>query len=389
MATISKKRKREASEDSSNGDFVKLVFWNHDAPALAPALRVAATFGSRERRIICGENDKIRYANSKIDGPNEENDCRYYVKTFEDPTSELQQESEGGSRLARAHLGKAFGTKKAQAAIRATERSRVDVSAMADVSDMLQATISANTGTLPQSENLKRIEDSGLHIPLFNPDARTPSEVYPLDGMVSDLELASIQPSLISADHLPFKRSVWLTERLKKSEQLRAREKVLPYVYCFTSDIMLMILSKLLFYISSMFSFRKAAFKPMERDELRGRLDSLPDPIFDCLIARFTESRRGSTVVHLTPTKETELVTQLLALCLRVDRYMCDPKVLAADLGMSLSSTQALFKSLGCLITVPTTTESSELGLPSQIVGHKLAILRVPLKLPAASKKRR
>ena len=46
-------------------------------------------------------------------------------------------------------LGDAFGSKKAQAAIRAKERNRVDVTAMEGVAGHLQDRIEANTENLP------------------------------------------------------------------------------------------------------------------------------------------------------------------------------------------------------------------------------------------------
>jgi DNA-directed RNA polymerase I subunit RPA49 len=52
-------------------------------------------------------------------------------------------------REARTALGETFGTKKAQASMRAHERNRVDVSAMESVAGHLQERIELNTGTLP------------------------------------------------------------------------------------------------------------------------------------------------------------------------------------------------------------------------------------------------
>jgi hypothetical protein len=50
---------------------------------------------------------------------------------------------------ARNALGATFGTKKAQAAIRARERNRIDVDAMKAVTGNLQSTIEDNTTGLP------------------------------------------------------------------------------------------------------------------------------------------------------------------------------------------------------------------------------------------------
>lgn len=50
---------------------------------------------------------------------------------------------------ARNTLGITFGTKKAQKAIRAAERDKVDVAAMEGVTGHLQESIEANTVALP------------------------------------------------------------------------------------------------------------------------------------------------------------------------------------------------------------------------------------------------
>ena len=50
---------------------------------------------------------------------------------------------------ARVELGTVFGTKKAQAAIRAAARNKVDVNAMRGVADHLQARIEVQTKALP------------------------------------------------------------------------------------------------------------------------------------------------------------------------------------------------------------------------------------------------
>ena len=49
----------------------------------------------------------------------------------------------------RNKLGETFGTKKAQSAIRAQERNRVDVDAMRGVAVHLQESIQQNTESLP------------------------------------------------------------------------------------------------------------------------------------------------------------------------------------------------------------------------------------------------
>jgi len=74
-------------------------------------------------------------------------------------------------------------------------------------------------------------------------------------------------------------------------------------------------------------------------------------------------------------------------LCLRVDHFATDHKIIAADLGMPLSTVQTLFKTLGCAIAAPSRVEQIEAGITQEPAkDNKLAILRVPLKFPAPSR---
>ena len=63
----------------------------------------------------------------------------------------FQPTEPGSSEHFQAHsmLGKAFGTKKAKAAIQARERNKVDVTAMEDVAGVLQDRIDEGTENLP------------------------------------------------------------------------------------------------------------------------------------------------------------------------------------------------------------------------------------------------
>lgn len=66
------------------------------------------------------------------------------LKNFKPTETEASEQFQ-----ARNTLGKAFGTKKAKAAIQAHERNKVDVSAMEDVAGVLQDRIDEGTENLP------------------------------------------------------------------------------------------------------------------------------------------------------------------------------------------------------------------------------------------------
>ena len=52
---------------------------------------------------------------------------------------------------------------------------------------------------------------------------------------------------------------------------------------------------KVLFYISCMFAFRRVVSRARDRKVLHEKMPMVPDKIVDSLIARFTETTRGST----------------------------------------------------------------------------------------------
>ena len=106
---------------------------------------------------------------------------------------------------------------------------------------------------------------------------------------------------------------------------------------------------------------------------------------------------------------ETNLLTHMFALCLRVDEWATDTTILAGDLSMSVTKVNQLFKSLGalrrsvpfilqfrphfllsgCKIEKLTKKELERRRLPESEVNTKRAHLTVPLEFPKARVKRR
>ncbi|KAH0833916.1 RNA polymerase I associated factor, A49-like protein [Lanmaoa asiatica] len=123
---------------------------------------------------------------------------------------------------ARAALGESFGTKKAKQAIKAQERNKVDVSAMETVADHLQESIQRNTQALPSREEAQATADSARLVPSYNPDAETPSEIYPMHNVIPEVEWKTLSPSaIIQASSskerkalLTYQRSNWVNQHI-------------------------------------------------------------------------------------------------------------------------------------------------------------------------------
>ena len=238
---------------------------------------------------------------------------------------------------ARNALGATFGTKKAQAAIRARERNKIDIDAMKAVTGNLQSTIEGNTTNLPtqgkfhthspesQSPNLlleqaKAVADNSRLIPPFNADAERPDDVYPIANIITDAEWNSISISaMLKAETdrdrtalLPYNRSAWIKQKVREAFGGRKPNKTnlyLPRSFASYAPGINLLYShrKLLFAISAIFTFYNARRNVSDKAKLQERLSRIPATLVDGLLSRFTDSARGSTkyVVSLVTRART------------------------------------------------------------------------------------
>ncbi|KAH7907255.1 Rpa49 subunit specific to nuclear RNA polymerase I [Hygrophoropsis aurantiaca] len=283
---------------------------------------------------------------------------------------------------ARAALGETFGTKKAKLAIRAQARNKVDVSAMEGVTDHIQESIQKNTQALPTKDEAKAAADSTRLVPAYNADALSPEEIYPRSNIIPDMEWKVLSVSSLTAAQstaerialLPFKRSNWVNEHLSLA---------------FAGPTPKRDTLKMLLYISSIFAFRSATFKKIEKTAIQEKLSAVPSVVIDGLLSRFTETARGSTEARMTSQTETLLLTSLFALCLQVDDFATDTTLIAGDLSQPVTKINTLFKSLGCKISKPSQADLKRLGLPDSAGETKRAMLKVPLEFPKPRARRR
>ncbi|KAI0312268.1 RNA polymerase I associated factor A49-like protein [Amylostereum chailletii] len=288
-------------------------------------------------------------------------------------------------KLARTQLGETFGTKKAQAAIRAYERNKVDVGAMEQVAGALQSRIEEGTENLPTKEEATVAADEARLVPAYNPDANTPEDAYPLHNIIPEQEwnaLDSLLPALKEATTvmeclkaMPFARSTWLKHHLG--------------VIVIKSKVPSATL-KMLVYIASLISFRNLSTRNVpERASLLEKMAPAPEVVVDGLLSRFSETARASSKAKMTPAKDTLLLTHTFALCLKVDHFATDFGVIASDLKLPTLTAKQLFKTLACRIEEIDEAKARKLSLPSSAVGTNRAILKTPLVFPKPKRKRR
>ncbi|KAF9054188.1 Rpa49 subunit specific to nuclear RNA polymerase I [Panaeolus papilionaceus] len=272
-------------------------------------------------------------------------------------------------------LGETFGTKKQKANIRAQERNRIDVGAMEGVMDYVMESIDKGAENLLTAEETKEAADNNRLIPPFSTEATDPADVYPLHSIIPEAEwkALSITPFDAAADMkqkkamLPYQRSNWVNEHLKTLDTSTSKNK---------KNL------KMLLYISAMLTLRQAGFKPIDKEKLCERLSSLPSITVESLLNRFAEQPRGQTSYQITSTSGTSLLTHIFALCLKVDGFATNTKVIAHDLSMSVTQVNDLFKSLGCKIIKLSDRERAQLGLADTAAEDKRAVLTAPVEFP-------
>ncbi|KAJ7452107.1 Rpa49 subunit specific to nuclear RNA polymerase I [Mycena galericulata] len=277
---------------------------------------------------------------------------------------------------AKTALGETFGTKKAKAAIRARERNRVDVSAMEGVMDFVMAGIDKAAGGLMTTEEAKELADTTRQVPPFDAAASDPADVYPLHGIIPESEWKLLPVSAFyeaggekeRREALPFRRSSWVNSRIEATMEHKDKDKKRNL--------------KILFYISCMMAFRSATERKFNKEDLPGKLVGVPAAVVDSLLARFTESARGSNEPRSTPQLQLLLLTHILALCLRVDSYAADHALIAQDLSIAGDKINTYFKSLGCKIIKLSERERTRLGLPDSVADEKRAVLTAPVEFP-------
>ncbi|THU93400.1 RNA polymerase I associated factor, A49-like protein [Dendrothele bispora CBS 962.96] len=281
-------------------------------------------------------------------------------------------------REARTALGETFGTKKAQAAIRAQERNRVDVDAMKGAIPFVMDGIDKGAEGLLTKEEAKEFADANRLIPPFSLDATDPSDIYSLHDVIPETEWKAINVTPFDEakefkerrDLLPYRHSKWLNDHLYHTYQGEMKHKKRKI--------------KLLYYISTLMDFRLIRFGKdgIEKDRISDKLKGVPNIIVDGLISRFTETTRGSTACHITSATETKLLAYLLALCLRVDGFTSNPNVLGQDLNLALTQVNQIFKSLGCKYKALSERDRVKLGLSETLANLKMQVLTAPVEFP-------
>lgn len=219
--------------------------------------------------------------------------------------------------MARTELGLTFGTKKAQKAIKAAERNKVDAGAqdLQVLQDVMQQGLTEGLETLPESSKVpggppKEGQDleAGPAVveaarlagrPVPDLAAETPEDVYQIFGSIiltKEYDAITVHP-LLSVDAgtpqkacvmLPFKRSTWVNDRVKdlvanRNGKYKDKERVLKL--------------KVLVWISTLMAMRtsRGGIDPTNADAVGRQFGRLVgSEAIQSLLERFTENIRGT-----------------------------------------------------------------------------------------------
>lgn len=219
--------------------------------------------------------------------------------------------------LARTDLGLTFGTKKAQKAIKAAERNKVDAGAqdLQVLQDVMQQGLAEGLETLPASSQVvggAQKEGQEVDIgpaavkaaraagrPLPDLTAERPEDVYQIFGSViltKEYDSISVQPLLaVPAETkekgcfmLPYKKSIWVNDRVKdvianQNGKYKEKERILKL--------------KVLVWISSLMALRtgRGGVDPTNTDAISRQFGRLVGyEAVQSLFERFSESVRGT-----------------------------------------------------------------------------------------------
>ncbi|EJD43879.1 RNA polymerase I associated factor, A49-like protein [Auricularia subglabra TFB-10046 SS5] len=294
------------------------------------------------------------------------------LKTFKTSTDAAAD----AFQQARAELGSTFGTKKAQAAIRAAARNKVDVNAMRSVADHLQARIEVQTKALPTKEEAEDRADAERLVPPYDLSATQVQDAYPLNQLIPDAEMSVIQVRKLQDASSAAERRMLLPSRANGW-----LGHMLDSLFANTAERPDRTKLKIVWYVSALLAFRRVAPKSKTRAALYDALTAVPQAVVDGLAARFMEEGRDAQL-QLTPAMETKLATWTLALMLHADGFCADCALVAQTVNNApVPKVIGWFKALGCKVGVLPAAERQKRGVEESDTA-KWAMLRAPLEFP-------
>lgn len=279
------------------------------------------------------------------------------------------------SNLARRDLGETFGTRKAQAAIRAYERGQIDMATLSTVKDHIELSIDHKAKDLDTPKQIEQMADLSRPIPPFDAKTEVVEQVYKLQDIITPEEMECIPYGPLMGK----KRQDLIELRANKEYP----EFVLDRLDSAVPQSDHARVQKLV-YLTYLIKFRTMRENALNKAEVRRAiLGHCPSLIEQRLLELFTEQapspKDGSMRYKVSSFLKDTLTSYICALCLHIDNFACNPAALARDLQLTPTKTLDLFKQLGCIV------EGSKVDNQSVRKARLLAPIKFP-KPPRARK---
>ncbi|XP_026879833.2 DNA-directed RNA polymerase I subunit RPA49 isoform X1 [Electrophorus electricus] len=346
------------------------------------------------RRIVVAESERLSYVGTNF-GPGSlqcNNLCKYFVgvldkrnKIMKVQSAQLYNlqpiipgESEANAEQNKTQTYKervdalieAFGTTKQKRALSSRRMNEVG-------DDMLQKAVARAANTIIERKGLEALEqevaewqaetESTPFLPLCNRDAEKPEDVYPLNGLLSQVEFELLKDvgekmARLTSEDLKMKERDIPMSVLRHLQSLPKPAKARQQQACCA------------WYLAFLIRIAKQRKLNRKFDE-----DSCPRVIFNKVqknftVEKFDNGRLKSTVPNSMVVK---LASHCLALLLHMGDQTADLTLLHRDLTISEVKMIELAKAMGLKLSrQPTFTSLEESGTCNE---HRMASLELPL----------
>ena len=362
------KLKLEVSKSDGSSAGPLLTTFSGVYPPAGTSLNVYKRKGD-DQFYVYGENDKMEYAGDLKSSAHFSSACGYAIGIFDKErkkvilrqvplvhidqsvkavksvlaSSNLQTRISTGDRRS---LGETFGTRKAQSAIKAYDRGKIEIGNMKSVAGHITNAIEVKAETLQAPSEIEQDADQNRLIPPFDKDTASVESIYKIYDIMSERALDSIDvDAFLALQQQDFtemsqsgKYSTFVLRRLQISAN-RNDKKRIKYLACLN-------------YMIKLAKMKDAVLN--RRGEFYTIMANIPGEVENELFTKFTDSKpgrkEGASRLTLPTAKKILLNSYICALALHVDNFSVDLSSLSVDLELTQTKMADLFRQLGCQV---------------------------------------
>lgn len=326
--------------------------------------------------------------------------------------------AEGTFAERRNALGEEFGTKKAKKAINEAARNKIDSGMLEGSQIDIVDGIRQTTKSMPNREEMaKLVEKENRVIPPCHPEATNVEDIYPVGEIVPDeiLQLFPVDIFFSTAEIADNdeEEEEEQEEGAENKDELIKKMGYLPYVPSKERGAAHQKKSTIGRLLQNILTENTTSLSTSVSDDLRWKLQLLsytsmliglyfnrrisrretllekfpnppPSRALNYMLQLFGKVKTGSNLnfdreikfYNIGPKEEDKLICYIIVLLLTLFDYRIELSTLAADLSLKPSRLLALVRTLGCTVLATNKSDGKDMA------GSKVAVLRVPFKLP-------